>query len=188
MVSDRRAVRWLLVGSGAAALLFFLGVYFAPEEERAFRTNPHQRPLLAGELLSESPESQLKAVVYMEGRAALSGDVEGAMRLWAPDGVVRDANYTPDDSTDDKTWSGLDAVRARYRDEFRERRYLRLSHTDASVVIDEERAVVVNDLRAEVVSKVGLQRIFLSKGDRWTFRKDNGGWKIVELVVNRSPR
>lgn len=188
MVTDRRVTRWLLGASLAGALIFFLAIWFAPEQERAFRTNPHHRPLLAGELMSEPPETQVKALIYLEAQSALRGDVESAVRLWDHDGVLRDANYTPADTTDDKTWVGLDAIRERYHNEFRQRRYLKLAHTDASIVIEGDRAWVVNDLRAEIMTQGGIQRVYLSRGDRWTFRKGGDGWKIAELVVNRAPR
>ncbi len=188
MVTDRRVAQWLLGGSVAAALIFFLAIRFAPEEERAFRTNPHQSPVLAGELMRESPEAQVKAVIYLEARSAIRGDVDAAVRLWDREGVLRDANYTPADTADDKVWAGLDAIRERYRDEFRQRRYLKLAHTDASIVIEGDRASVVNDLRAEILGLGGIQRVYLSRGDRWTFRKGRDGWKIVQLVVNRAPR
>jgi len=79
-------------------------------------------------------------------------------------------------------------VRGRYRQEFAQRRYLKLAHTDASVVVEGDRAVVVNDLRAEILTLRGIQRVSLSRGDRWTFRREGDQWRIVELVVNRSPR
>jgi cellulose synthase/poly-beta-1,6-N-acetylglucosamine synthase-like glycosyltransferase len=188
MVTDRRVTRWLLGGSVAAALLFFLAVRFAPEEERMFRANPHRRPLFAAELMREAPEAEVKAIIYMESSAALRGDVESAVLLWDRDGIIRDANYTPDDPSDDRTWVGLDAIRERYRIEFQQRRYLKLAHTDASIVIEGDRATVVNDLKAELLTLQGIQRVFLSRGDRWSFQKEPDGWKIVELVVNRAPR
>jgi hypothetical protein len=46
----------------------------------------------------------------------------------------------------------------------------------------------VNDLRAEILSLNGVQQIYLSRGDRWTFQRDADGWHIAELVVNRAPR
>jgi len=188
MTTERRMVRSVLATSAAVALLFLLAVVLAPEQERAFRTNPHGRPLFAGVLLASSPEAQVKAILYLEGRAAIEGDVDAAVRLWSQSGVIRDANYTVADTSDDRTWSGLDAIRQRYHDEFQERRYLRLAHTDASVFFEGDRATVVNDLRAEILTSRGLQRVFLSRGDRWTFQKEPGGWRIVELVVNRAPR
>jgi ketosteroid isomerase-like protein len=168
--------------------MFLLAVWLAPEEERAFRTNPHLRPLLAGELMSDSPEARVKAIIYLEAQSALRGEVESALRLWDHDGVLRDANYTLGDTADDKAWAGRDAIRERYRNEFRQRRYLKLAHTDASILIEGDRASVVNDLRAEILTLGRIQRVYLSRGDRWTFRKGRDGWKIVELVVNRAPR
>jgi len=188
MITDRRIVRWLLGGAIAAGLIFLLAVWFAPEEERAFRTNPQSRPLLAGNLMSESPEAEVKAIIYLEAQSAIRGDVESAVRLWDHDGVLRDDNYTPADTADDKIWTGLDAIRERYRSEFQQRRYLKLAHTDASILVEGDRASVVNDLRAEILTLGGIQRVYLSKGDRWTFRKGRDGWKIVELAVNRAPR
>jgi cellulose synthase/poly-beta-1,6-N-acetylglucosamine synthase-like glycosyltransferase/ketosteroid isomerase-like protein len=188
MTTERRVVRSILVGSGAAALVFLFAVLLAPERERAFRTNPHKRPLLASALIASSQEAQVKAMLYLEGQAALDGDVESAVRLWSPSGVIRDANYTVADTSDDRTWVGPDAIRQRYQREFQERHYLRLAHTDASVFLEGDSAIVVNDLRAEIMSPRGIQRVFLSRGDRWTFRKEEDGWKIAELVVNRSPR
>ena len=185
MVTDRRVVRALWAGAGLAAVLFFLAVRLAPEEERAFRTNPHRQPLIAGELTRESPEAEVRAIIYLEARAARGGDVDAALRLWSPRGVVRDARYTPGDTGDDRVWAGLDAIRERYREEFRERRYLELSHMNISTVIEGNRAVVVNDLRAVIRTKNGVQRVFLARGDRWTFERDDTGWHIVELIFNR---
>ncbi len=185
MISDRRIVRALWAGAGLAAVLFFLAVRFAPEEERAFRTNPHGQPLIASELTRETPEAEVRALIYLEGRAAQDADVDAALRLWSPKGVIRDARYTPGDTRDDLVWTGLDAIRQRYREEFRERRYLDLSHTNISTVIEGSRAVVVDDLRAVIQTKDGLQRVYLARGDRWTFERDDKGWHIVELIYNR---
>ncbi len=188
MVTDRRVVRWLLGGAAAAALIFYLAVQFAPEEEQAFRANPHRRTLLAQGLTGESSAAEVKAIIFLEGNAALHGDIESAVWLWSPDGVLRDANYTPADTSDDRTWTGPEGIRERYRDEFRQRRYMKLAHTDASVMTEGDSATVVNDLRAEISTGGGIQQVFQSRGDRWTFRKGVDGWKIVELVVNRAPR
>jgi cellulose synthase/poly-beta-1,6-N-acetylglucosamine synthase-like glycosyltransferase/ketosteroid isomerase-like protein len=188
MISDRRVARWLAGASVAAGLLFFLAVMFAPEEERAFRANPLQTPRLASALTTATPEAQIKGIIYLEGRAARNGDTDAALRLWSERGQIRDANYTVADTSDDRVWAGLEAIRERYRQEFEARRYLKLEHTDASVIVEGDRATVVNDLRAEILTLQGIQRVFLSRGDRWTFVKGRDGWRIAELVVNRAPR
>ena len=56
------------------------------------------------------------------------------------------------------------------------------------MVIEGDRAVVVNDLHAVIETPTGIQRVFLSRGDRWTFRRGEKGWRITELIVNRAPR
>lgn len=188
MVSDKRVVRGVLAASAAAALLFVLAVWLAPEEERMFRAHPEAGGFIGRELTAPTDEGHVKTLLYLEGRAAVRGDVDAAVRLWSPDGVIRDANFTPSDTTDDRVWAGAEAIRARYRSEFRQRRYLRLAHTDASVVIEGDRATVVNDLRAEIQSSTGIQTVYLSRSDRWSFRKGKDGWRIAELVVNRAPR
>ncbi|HEX7077122.1 MAG TPA: glycosyltransferase [Candidatus Eisenbacteria bacterium] len=188
MVSDRRVVRGVLAAVAAAFALFLLAVLFAPEEERMYRARPEAVPIVGGELTRPEPEAHIRALLYLEGRAALSGDVEAATRLWSADGVIRDANYTPDDPSDDRVWTGIEAIRQRYRAEFGQRRYLKLAHSDASVIIEGNRATVVNDLHAEILTLTGLQTVFLSRSDRWTFRKEKDGWRILELVVNRARR
>jgi cellulose synthase/poly-beta-1,6-N-acetylglucosamine synthase-like glycosyltransferase len=188
MVTERRPVRWIWGVSAAAALLFFLAIRLAPEEERAFRANPHQTPLLGGEFTKGSPEAQIKSIVYLEGRAALKADVAAALRLWDAHGVIRDARYTLADTSDDRVWAGREAIRERYQTEFGQRRYLELAHTDASVILEGNEATIVNDLRARILTPGGIQQVYLSKGDRWVLRRENGTWRIVELVVNRTPR
>jgi cellulose synthase/poly-beta-1,6-N-acetylglucosamine synthase-like glycosyltransferase len=188
MITERRPLRWILTASAATALLFLLAIKLAPEEERAFRANPNQTPMIGGELTQASPEAQVKSIVYLEGKAALDADTAAALRLWDRAGVIRDAHYTLADSTDDRVWRGHDAIRERYRDEFGQRRYLELSHSDASVIIEGNTATLVNDLRAKILTPNGVQSVFLSKGDRWELKREDGTWRITQLVVNRTPR
>jgi len=188
MITERRPLRWIRISSAATALLFVLAIKLAPEEERAFRANPHQSPVIGGELTKSSPEGQVKSIVYLEGKAALDANAGAALRLWDPAGVIRDARYTLADSSDDVVWRGREAIRARYRNEFGQRRYLELSHSDASVIIEGNTATLVNDLRAKILTPKGIQSVFLSKGDRWVLRREDGTWRITELVVNRTSR
>jgi hypothetical protein len=56
------------------------------------------------------------------------------------------------------------------------------------VIIEGDRAVIVNDLQAVIRTPNGIQRVYLSRGDRWTLTRGDKGWRISELVVNRAPR
>jgi cellulose synthase/poly-beta-1,6-N-acetylglucosamine synthase-like glycosyltransferase len=188
MITDRPVVLRLAGALCIALLLFGMAVRLAPDDERLFRTNPNRIPFLPADLMATHPETQVKATLYLEEQAALRGSVERALALWEPNGIVRDANYTPADSSDDRIWSGREGIRQRYVEEFAQHRYLSLAHTSASVVIEGNRAVVVNDLRAELRSGRGVQFVFLAKGDRWIFHRSPEGWRIAELTVNRAPR
>ncbi len=188
MITDRRGA-WSVVGIVAlGALVFYIAVSVAPEEERIFSTNPERLAFIPQALMQAPPETLIKAVQFFEQEAALGGNVDAALALWDPQGVVRDENYTPSDPTDDRVWRGPDGVRQRYTEEFAKRRYLSLAHTDASVIIEGDRAVVVNDLKAVIETPNGIQTVFLSRGDRWTLTRGEKGWRISELVVNRAPR
>jgi hypothetical protein len=188
MITTRRAA-WGVSGLVViGALIFYLAISFAPEEERVFSTNPDRLAFIPAGVMNPPPETLIKAVQYFEKQAALHGDVEAALALWDPHGIVRDENYTPSDPTDDRIWVGLEGVRRRYTEEFAARRYLTLAHTDASVIIERDRAVIVNDLQAMIETPAGIQRVFLSRGDRWTLTRGENGWHISELIVNRAPR
>lgn len=188
MTLDRPVVRVVFGSAIGVFVLFYFAITLAPEREQLFRANPLQTRLIAPKLIAVPPTIQVKAVLFLEERAAIAADVDRAVRLWDPDGVIRDANYTVNDESDDRIWPGADGIRQRYVQEFSERRYLSLAHTDASVFIEGDRATVVNDLQAEIQTASGIQTVFLSRGDRWTFTKRADGWRITELVLNRAPR
>ncbi|MBI3596637.1 MAG: glycosyltransferase [Nitrospirae bacterium] len=188
MVTDRRATLSLAGAAALAASLFYLAVINAPEIEQVYRTNPLRSSLIPHSLINNPPEVHIKAKIYLEERAALAQDVEAAMSLWDPEGIIRDANYTPEDERDDRIWSGIDGIRSRYEKEFHLRSYIDLTHQSLSTVIEEDTATVVNDLNATLRTDGKIQKVYLSRGDRWTFRKENGEWKITSLTVNRTPR
>lgn len=191
MVTDRRAVLGLAAVGGFVAFFFYFSVTLAPDQEKVFRTLPAERPEIPSApraLINNPPEALIRAKVFSEENAALSKDIDAAVALWSRDGVIRDVNYTLHDESDDRVWRGLDQIRARYEEEFGLRTYVNLSHQNLSMFIEEEKASVVNDLSATIQSAGKKQKVFLSKGDRWTFRKEGDEWKISSLTVNRTPR
>lgn len=188
MISARRAAGATAAIVIAGVLLFVLGVRLAPEGERIHRTSVARASVIPAEMLEAPPEAEVKATLFFEKEAALLGDVDAALRLWEPDGVIRDLANTPDDPSDDRVWAGSAALRRRYEEEFARRRYLSLSHSSASVVIEGNRATVVNDLIAEIETPTGRQQVALARSDRWELVRGAHGWRIHELLVNRAPR
>jgi cellulose synthase/poly-beta-1,6-N-acetylglucosamine synthase-like glycosyltransferase len=178
----------LAAGLGAAALalalLFFAAVRLAPAEERAYRTDPGRGVIGGRALVPSGPQEDASAVVFLEERGVLAGDVEGVLSLWAPDGEVVDANYAPDDPAGYRVWRGLAAVRERYREELAARHYLRLHHAQLSFTTDGTTAVVVNDLAATIQTADGVQEVYLPRSDQWTLVREGDRWRIRRLVVN----
>jgi len=188
MVSDRRASTAVFGGIIGLCMLYYFSVKLPPESEVITRTNPFNRPLISHQLINNPPQVLVKARIFMEEDSALTKNIDQALSLWAPDGVLRDANYTPNDPGDDHVWRGLDEIRQRYRKEYALRSYITLHHEDISTFFESNEAVIVNDLSAEILMNGKRQKVFLSKGDRWVFRLIDGEWKIVELTVNGTPR
>ncbi len=188
MVTDRRAAATVVGLTALVVFLFYMSVIKAPDTEVIFRTNPLHQPLISHSLINNLPETHIKAKIYLEERAAMAKDIEGVLRLWSPDSVIRDANYTPNDESDDRVWTGLDDIRSRYEEEFRQRTYHKLIHRNISTFIEDDMASVVNDLDAALTSQGKFQTVFLFKGDRWTLRKENGEWKITSLTLNNALR
>ncbi len=181
----------LALGVGLACLalgaLFAVAVRRAPPEERIYRANPRGDLIAAPTVLPVREVEAVGATLVRESDAARRGDVEASLALWASDGVIIDRNFTPDDASDDRTWSGTAGLRARYATEFAERRYRALRHLNPRVTVRGDTAVIVNDLDAVVADAGGVRRVGLARTDEWTLRRRGAGWEVVRLEVNRSP-
>ena len=188
MIGDYRAVVLTSVIALAIGALFYTSIHHAPEKEIAYRANPDERPLVAHELINNPPDVIAISKIYIEQDGAIKKDINEILKLWDPNGTIRDANYTPKDTSDDRVWQGLDGIRARYEEEFRKRTYLSLKHHIVSTVVEGDRVTIVNDLSAMILHNGRKQKVFLSKGDRWVFRNIDGQWKITSLTVNRALR
>lgn len=170
--------------------LLYLAVIQQPALERIFRADPLGQFLPAPSLIPPSREERAAAPLVIESAAVKSRDVDRALGLWAPDGMIVDRNFTPDEPTDDRVWRGLDAVRDRYLREFRQRDYVSLRHLNLDIHVEGTRAVITNDLDAVIrrMSTGRLEEVILPRSDRWELRESQGRWQIVKLEVNRTPR
>lgn len=139
-------------------------------------------------LIRGKSKMEIKTRVLMEEDASLNGDVDYALALWSPDGVIVDLNNTPDNPSDDQVWEGLEAIRKRYVEEYAERKYLSLLHSDVSITIEGDEAVMINGLSAIIQTKAGVKEVNLATTDKWVFKKKGDEWKIVRLEINRMPK
>ncbi|MBN1579135.1 MAG: hypothetical protein JXA89_00425 [Anaerolineae bacterium] len=124
-------------------------------------------------------QAAIQELIATEGRGAKARDVALLESVWADDAVVRDANHTPDDLSDDLVWEGWDAILLRYETVIF---YLTLEApgpVDLVMEVQSDTAIVTGTTR------IGNERS--SEGERWTFRRHKGTWKITGIVFNLEP-
>jgi cellulose synthase/poly-beta-1,6-N-acetylglucosamine synthase-like glycosyltransferase len=172
-----------------AVLLFWLAATNLTERERILSmTDDHAYLSRSFKLIRNPSPIEIKALIHDEGRSALSGQVDQAVSLWTRDGFIHDMNFTPANPLDDRFWNGIDDIRRRYREEFAQRTYRRLEHKNISVRIDGDRARAENDLYALIETPRGMETVILRRSDQWTFKREEGDWKIESLTLNTVPR
>jgi len=112
--------------------------------------------------------------------AVVADDVQGLLDIWAEDGVIRDANHTPDDPTDDHVWRGLDAVLSYYTTILFPLYLNEVGPVDTALTIKGPEAVMTG------TTKIGDE--LSPRGERWTFAFRDGKWKITGMTFNLEPR
>ncbi len=125
-------------------------------------------------------EEAIKQLVNAEGEAVVQQDIDRLQGLWATDGVVSDANHTPDNPSDDKTWKGWAAIRDRYVNIVFPSSPAFAEHPNIRVTINGDTATAVAD------TKIGITN--LKDNDKWTLRKIDGQWKLTSLTFSLSPQ
>lgn len=126
-----------------------------------------------------SDREAILALMAAEAEAAIRDDAGRLLALWAADGLVRDANHTPDDPTDDHTWIGHDAILSRYLTIVFPLYLTRLAHADVLLTVegDEATATATTVIEGEVSPG----------GERWTFARIEGEWRITSITFNLEP-
>jgi hypothetical protein len=125
-------------------------------------------------------EEGIKQLVNAEGEAVVQQDIDRLQGLWATDGVVTDANHTPDNPSDDKTWKGWAAIRDRYVNIIFPSNPAFAEHPNIRVTISSDTATAIADTRIGITN--------LKDNDKWTLRKIDGQWKLTSLTFSLSPQ
>jgi len=126
-----------------------------------------------------SDEEAILALLRAEAQGVVSRDMALLAAIWAEDAVVVDAKHTPDDPSDDTRWEGIDAVLDRYVTLVFPGNPTYVEPADVTITIDGDRAEAVS------TTQIGAERS--PGGDRWTFVKRDGVWRIQSLVYNLEP-
>ena len=125
-------------------------------------------------------EEALRQIIVAEGEAVVQQDIDRLQGVWDKDGVVTDANRTPDNASDDKTWKGWAAIRDRYVNIVFPSNPAFAEHPNIRVTITGSTASAVAD------TKIGVTN--LKDNDKWTFRKIDNQWKITSLTFSAAPK
>jgi len=120
-------------------------------------------------------EEAILQLLNAEAEGVVQQDIDRLTEIWAPDGVVTDANHTPDDPSDDLVWEGAEAIKERYLAIFQSFP-AQAAHPDVELTISGDTA------EATTTTTIGVD--MAPQGDKWTFAKIEGRWHITSLTFN----
>ena len=125
-------------------------------------------------------EEAIRQLIVAEGEAVVQQDIDRLEGMWAKDGVVTDANRTPDNPSDDKTWKSWSAIRDRYVNIVFPSNPAFAEHPNIRVMLTGDTATAMAD------TKIGITNV--KDNDKWTFRKIDGQWRITSLTFGLAPK
>lgn len=125
-------------------------------------------------------EEAIWQLLQAEKEAVLQHDIDRLMDIWDEDGIVIDANHTPDKPDDDAKWVGHEAIRERYITLVFPSAPDEASATEAELTIQGDTATAIS------TTAIGIE--VSPSGDKWTFAKKEGRWKITSLTYNLEPK
>lgn len=124
-------------------------------------------------------EAALQALLRSEANAVVQQDIERLAELWAEDGTVVDAGHTPENTVDDASWRGRDAILDRYMVLVFPGNPQYADPGDITIEISGDSAT------ARSTTRIGDE--VSPAGDRWEFRYTDGRWLITSLTYNLEP-
>lgn len=148
----------------------------APEVPAPPSGMPTPRPRGTDTPTPANDEEAVMQLLNAEAEGVVSQDIDRLMEIWHQDGVVTDANHTPDNPSDDRVWDGIAAIRERYVNEIFPSAPSSVTHPDAEVTVEGNTATAVS------TTTIGIDHA--PGGDQWTFVKTEGRWLITGLTFN----
>jgi hypothetical protein len=115
-------------------------------------------------------------VLAAEGELVVRQEIGALMALWAEESQIADAKYTADDTGDDQSWNGKDAIRNRYVRIVFPGAPASAQPADLEIALDGDQATV------RATTQIGAE--VSPAGDRWVLVKEDGCWTIQSLTYN----
>ena len=158
------------------AVALLVAACSAPEVPAPPSGVPTPRPRGTDTPTPANDEEAIWQLLQAEAEGVVSQDIDRLMEIWHEDGVVTDANHTPDNPSDDRVWSGIAAIRERYVNEIFPSAPSSVTHPDAELVIEGNTATALS------TTTIGIDHA--PGGDQWAFAKSDNRWLIVGLTFN----
>jgi ketosteroid isomerase-like protein len=127
-----------------------------------------------------SNEEAIRQLINAECEAVVQQDIDRLQSIWASDGVVTDANHTPDNTSDDVTWKNWDALRDRYVNLVFPSNPTFCEHPNIQATVNGDTATASSSV------KIGTTNC--DACNKWTFKKVSDAWRIATLTYNLNPQ
>ncbi len=128
--------------------------------------------------VASTPEEAVRQIINAECEAVVQQDIDRLEGIWASDGVIIDANHTPDNTADDVTWKNWDSIRDRYVNVVFPSSPTFCEHPGTTVTVAQDQA------SATATTGVSIGQTKCDGCNKWTFKKATDGWKITSLTYN----
>lgn len=138
------------------------------------------RPPRTATPVPATDEEAIRQLINAECEAVVQQDADRLQGMWSDNGVVTDAMHTKDNTADDSTWKGWNALRDRYVNIVFPSNPTFCEHPDIQINISGSNATATSSV------KIGTTN--LKDDNAWVFAKDGSGWRIASLTYNLNPQ
>lgn len=128
-----------------------------------------------------SEEKPIREIIEQEAKLALEGRVDEVVLLFDEKAFVRDACGGNNDQ--EIIWNGKDRITERYRNL---PNFTCLKHDAVEITISSDRTYARAIADTIGIYAVGGQNVTITsnQGEKWTFEKISGEWKIASFTYN----
>jgi hypothetical protein len=128
-----------------------------------------------------SDENPIRNLINQEVDLSLNGNVKQVVSLYSSDAYVRDA--AGGNTSLEVIWNGENAITQRYED-LPTFAYLRHDAIEITISSDKSYARAIADTIGAYKVNGADVTITSNHGEKWTFEKVNGTWKIASFTYN----
>ncbi len=171
--------RWTIA---ALCALFVLAVGCGSQAPAPPTAKPAAPRVRTATPVAATDEEAIRQLINAECEAVVQQDIDRLQGIWAPDGVVTDANNSPDNTADDVTWKSWEAIRDRYVNLVFPSNPTFCEHPDVQVTVNADKTSAT----ATTGVRIGITNA--TNSNNWVFKKDSNGWRITSLVYNLNPK